>query len=184
MKVPLQVTFRHMHGSDEVEERIRERAEKLDHIHNQIMTARVVVDLPAQRHKKGKMFLVRIDLTVPGRELVVNRDPLLNHAHEDIIVAVDDAFDAMERILKEYSREIQGEVKRDVVQDRGLVQTIFPEEGYGFIQSRDGRDIYFHRNSVLNGGFDRLRKGTEVRFNEEEGEKGPQASTVDIAGTG
>ena len=104
----------------------------------------------------------------------MNRDPLLNHAHEDIIVAVDDAFDAMERILKEYSREIQGEVKRDVVQDRGLVQTIFPEEGYGFIQSKDGRDIYFHRNSVLNGGFDRLRKGTEVRFNEEEGEKGPQ----------
>lgn len=183
MKVPLQVTFRHTDRSDSVEARIRERAEKLDRIFNQIVTGRVVVDLPAQRHRKGKVFLVRIDITVPGKELVVNRDPLLNHAHEDVYVAVEDAFDAMERILKEYSREIQGEVKRDVVQDRGLVGTIFPEEGYGFIQTRDGRDVYFHRNSVLNGGFERLRQGTEVRYNEEDGEKGPQASTVDIAGS-
>jgi len=183
MKVPFQVTFRHMRRSDSVEARIRERAEKLDRIYDQIMTGRAVVDLPAQRHRKGKVFLVRVDLTVPGRELVVNRDPLLNHAHEDVYVAVEDAFDAMERILKEYSREIQGDVKRGVVRDRGLVDRIFPEEGYGFIQSTDGRDIYFHKNSVLNGGFSRLRHGTEVRFDEEEGEKGPQASTVDIAGT-
>jgi cold shock CspA family protein/ribosome-associated translation inhibitor RaiA len=183
MRVPLQVTFRHVDRSDEVEVRIRERAEKLDRICGQIMTGRVVVDLPAQRHRKGKVFLVRIDLTVPGKELVVNRDPLLNHAHEDVYVAVEDAFDAMERILKEYSKAIQGEVKRDVVQDRGLVDRIFPEEGYGFIQTSDGRDIYFHRNSVLNGGFDRLRPGAGVRFKEEDGEKGPQASTVDITGT-
>ena len=183
MKVPLQITFRHMARSDDVEARIRERAEKLDRIYDGIMTGRVVVDLPQQRQRKGKIFLVRIDLTVPGRELVVNRDPLLNHAHEDVHVAVEDAFDAVERILKEYSREIQGEVKTDVVQDRGLVDRLFPEEGYGFIQTRDGRDIYFHRNSVLNGGFERLRQGMEVRFSEEEGEKGPQASTVDIAGT-
>jgi ribosomal subunit interface protein len=183
MRVPLQVTFRHTDRSDAVEQRIRERAEKLDRIYDQIMTGRVVIDLPAQRHRKGKVFLVRIDLTVPGKELVVNRDPLLNHAHEDVYVAVEDAFDAMERKLKEYSREIQGEVKKDMVQDRGLVDRIFPEEGYGFIQTRDGRDVYFHKNSVLNGGFDRLRLGTEVRFREEDGEKGPQASTVDIAGT-
>jgi cold shock CspA family protein len=183
MKVPLQVTFRHADRSEGVEARIRERAEKLDRISDQIMAGRVVVDLPQQRHRKGKIFHVRIDLSVPGRELVVNRDPLLNHAHEDVYVAVEDAFDAMERILKEFSREIQGGVKRDVVQDRGLVDRLFPEEGYGFIQTRDGRDIYFHRNSVLNGGFVRLRQGMEVRFNEEEGEKGPQASTVDIAGS-
>jgi ribosomal subunit interface protein len=182
MKAPLQVTFRHVDRSDGVEERIRERAQKLDRIYDQITTGRVVVDLPAQRHRKGKVFLVRIDITVPGKELVVNRDPQLNHAHEDVYVAVEDAFDAMERILKEYSREIQGEIKRDVAQDRGLVGRVFPEEGYGFIQTSDGRDVYFHKNSVLNGGFERLRQGTQVRFKEEEGEKGPQASTVDIAG--
>jgi ribosomal subunit interface protein len=183
MNVPLQITFRHVSGSPQVEARIRERAAKLDQMYSQVMTGRVVVDLPQNRRRKGKIFQVRVDITVPGRELVVNREPLMNHAHEDVYVAIEDAFDAMERKLKEYAREVRGEVKRDVVPERGRVNTLFSEEGYGFILTRDGRDIYFHRNSVLNGGFERLRVGTEVRFSEEQGEEGPQASTVEIAGT-
>jgi cold shock CspA family protein len=66
---------------------------------------------------------------------------------------------------------------------RGRVIRLFREEGYGFLETPDGREIYFHRNSVLHPGFDRLEIGTEVRFAEEEGEKGPQASTVAIVGT-
>jgi len=182
MKVPLQVTFRHMKRSESVEARILERAAKLERLHDQVMTGRVVVDLPQQRQRKGKVFHVRIDITVPGRELVVNRDPLINHAHEDVYVALEDAFDAMERKLKEHSHEIQGETRRETGENRGTVATLFPGEGYGFIEARDGREIYFHRNSVLNGGFDRLRQGAAVRFAEEEGEKGPQASTVEIGG--
>jgi ribosomal subunit interface protein len=182
MRVPLQITFRHTDKSDAVEARIRERAEKLDSLYDQVMTCRVVVDLPQLRHRKGRIFQIRIDLTVPGRELVVNREPLMNHAHEDVYVAIEHAFDAMERQLKEHSREIHGAVKADVGSDRGVVEKLFREEGYGFIQTRTGRDVYFHRNSVLNGAFDRLRPGTEVRFSEEEGEEGPQASTVDAAG--
>jgi ribosomal subunit interface protein len=182
MKVPLQITFRHTEHSDMAEARIRERAAKLDRIYQDIVAGHVVVDLPQHRHRKGKMFQVEITLTVPGRELVVNRDPLLDHAHEDAYVAIDDAFDAMERKLKEHARELSGEVKRDLAPERGTVDKLFPEEGYGFIVSRDGREIYFHRNSVLGGTFDRLRQGAEVRFSEEEGEKGPQASTVELAG--
>ncbi len=182
MKVPLQVTFHNMARSDALEGRIRERAGKLDRLHDQIMTGRVVVDLPQPRQRKGKVFHVRIDITVPGRELVVNRDPLLNHAHEDVYVAVEDAFDAMERKLKEHSREIQGEMRWDARENRGIVATLFADDGYGFIETRDGREIYFHRNSVLNSGFDRLRQGMAVRFAEEEGEKGPPASTVEIGG--
>jgi ribosomal subunit interface protein len=182
MKVPLQITFRHVSQSDSIEARIRERAKKFDRLSDQIMTCRVVVDLPQLRHRKGKIFQIRIDLTVPGTELVVNREPLMNHAHEDIYVAIEDAFDAMERKLKDYSRESQGEVKPGIAADRGVVEKLFRDEGYGFIQDRTGRDVYFHRNSVLNNAFERLRPGMEVRFAEEEGEKGPQASTVDIAG--
>ena len=182
MKVPLQVTFHNMSRSDSVEARIRERAEKLERLSDQLMTGRVVVDLPQPRQRKGKVFHVRIDITVPGREFVVNRDPLLNHAHEDVYVAVEDAFDAMERKLREHSREIQGVTRYGTGENRGTVATLFPEEGYGFIATRDGRDIYFHRNSVLNNGFDRLHQGMAVRFAEEEGEKGPQASTVEVGG--
>jgi len=180
MNVPLQITFRHMKRSESVEARILERAAKLERLHDQIMTGRVVVDLPQQRQRKGKVFQVRVDITVPGRELVVNRDPLLNHAHEDVYVAIEDAFDAMERKLKEHSREVQGETRRDIGESRGTIATLFPAEGYGFIEGRDGRQIYFHRNSVLNDGFERLHQGMMVRFAEEDGEKGPQASTVEV----
>lgn len=181
MKVPLQITFRHVTRSDDVEARVRERATRLDRLYDQIMTGHVVIDLPQQRHRKGKIFQVEIDITVPGRELVVNRDPQLNHAHEDVYVAIEDAFDVMERQLKEYARAVRGEVKRDVAAERGTVNKLFPEEDYGFIQTPDGRDIYFHRNSVLDRAFDRLKVGTEVRFSEEQGIEGPQASTVELS---
>jgi ribosomal subunit interface protein len=181
MKVPLQVTFRHVSHSDNIENRVRERASKLDQLFDGIMTCRVVIDLPQQRHRKGKMFQVRVDITVPGKELVVNRDPLFNRAHEDAYAAIEDAFDTMERKLREYAREARGEVKLDFAPERGLVNALFSENDYGFIVTRDGREVYFHRNSVLNDAFDRLRIGSEVRFAEEEGEKGPQASTVNIS---
>ena len=182
MKVPLQITFRHGERSTAAETRIRERAAKLDRLYDDIIGGRVVVDVPQLRHRKGRIFQVQVDITVPGRELVVNREPLLNHAHEDLTVAIDDAFDAMERQLKEHSQALHGAVKQDVKPERGTINLLFPEGGYGFIRTRDGRDVYFHRNSVVGGTFDRLSLGVQVRFAEEEGEKGPQASTVEMAG--
>lgn len=57
---------------------------------------------------------------------------------------------------------------------------ILPQEGYGFLTADDGREIYFHKNSVLGRAFPRLKVGTTVRYVEEAGEKGPQASTLRI----
>jgi ribosomal subunit interface protein len=178
VKVPLKITFRHMAPSDALEARVRERADKLDRLNQDIIGGRIVVDMPQRRRRKGKIFQVQVDITVPGSELVVSRDHLLNHAHADIYAAIEGAFDAMERRLVERSREMQGEVKRDLKPERGIVNALFREEGYGFIVTRDSREVYFHKNSVLGDAFDRLRPGAEVRFSEEEGEKGPQASTV------
>jgi cold shock CspA family protein len=76
---------------------------------------------------------------------------------------------------------MRGDVKRDIAPERGRVAKLIAEENYGFIESPDGREIYFHRNSVLDGAFDRLKVGAEVRFVEEDGDKGPQASTVHLA---
>ena len=73
---------------------------------------------------------------------------------------------------------MQGQVKRHEAAPQGRVARLFPEEGYGFIESVDGREIYFHRNAVVNGGFERLAVGAAVRFAEASGDKGPQASTV------
>jgi ribosomal subunit interface protein len=106
MKVPLQVTFRDMPQSDAVETRIREKTEKLERLYDRIMGCRVVVEMP-QRHKhQGKLHSVRIDLTVPGAELVANHT-----LHEDVYVAVRDAFAAIGRQLEDYLRRSRGEVK-------------------------------------------------------------------------
>lgn len=97
---------------------------------------------------------------------------------------IRDAFSKMERQLKEQTRQ-QREAEKSQIntspQDTtALVTKLFREDGYGFIKALDGEEIYFHRNSVIHGDFDRLEVGTGVRYVAAEGEQGPQASTVQI----
>jgi cold shock CspA family protein len=113
---------------------------------------------------------------------VVDRNPSADHAHEDPYVAVRDAFNAARRRLQDHQRRFEGRVKSHEAPPHGRVAQLFPEMDYGLIETADGREVYFHRNAVLNDGFDRLTPGAEVRFAEEEGEKGPQASTVHLVG--
>lgn len=184
MDLPLQVTFRNMDRSDAVEARVRERAAKLERFFEHVTSCRVVVEAPDRHHRKGKLYHVRIELGVPGKELVVSRHPKAKHAHEDVYVAVRDAFDAARRQLEDYVRRLEGKVKSHEVPPHGKVVRIFPDDGYGFIESSDGQEIYFHRNSVLRSAFDKLETGDEVRIVVAEGEsaEGSQASTVDPLG--
>lgn len=182
MQLPLQITFRDMPRSDAVEAKIRERAEKLDKFYDSIMSCRVVVEAPHGHHHQGKHYHIRIDLTVPQGELVVSKDKHDNRTHEDVYVAIRDAFDAAQRQLKEYVRKQRREVKVHETPPHGRVVGLYPEMDYGLIHTGDGREVYFHRNSVLNGGFNHLQAGAEVRFAEEMGEQGPQASTVHTLG--
>lgn len=182
MQLPLQISFRGMERSEAIETRIRERAAELDQYYDRITSCRVVVESPHRRHHQGKLYHVRIDLTVPGAELVVTREPAEHHAHEDVYVAIRDAFDAAQRRLADHRRRQRGDVKLHEGAPPARVTRLFPQEDYGFIVTSDGRDIYFHRNSVLNDAFDRLEVGSEVQFAEEEGDKGPQASTVRLVG--
>lgn len=182
MQLPLQVTFRHIEKSEALEADIREHAEKLDHFCDTIMSCRVVVEPQHLHHHQGTIYEVKIDLTVPGEELVVGREHGKNHAHEDAYVAVRDAFDAMRRKLEDYVRRHKGKVKTHDVQPHGRVSQLVPMEDYGLIETADGREVYFHRNSVVSIDFDRLEEGMSVRFTEEQGDKGPQASTVHVEG--
>jgi cold shock CspA family protein/ribosome-associated translation inhibitor RaiA len=182
MKIPLQITFQDIEPSEAVETKIREAAAKLDQFYPDIMSCRVVVSSPQKRQRKGKHYHVRLDVSVPGKELVVNREPGDRDTHVDIFVSVRDAFNVMERMLRDYSRQKQGMIKQDIAAPHGRVSKLLLEEGYGFIETAGGNEIYFHRNSVLNSAFGKLKTGMEVRYAEEEGEKGPQASTVEIVG--
>ena len=182
MILPIQITFHNVDKSDALETKIREAAEKLDQFHEDIMSCRVVVEAPHKRHHQGTLYHLRIDVSVSGKEIVVDREPGDRNAHEDPYVMVRDAFEAMERKLKDDERRRHGEVKTGVAAPHGRVSKIFPDEGYGFIETFDGSELYFNKNSVLNDAFRRLSVGMEVRFREEMGLKGPQASTVDIVG--
>jgi len=200
MILPVQISFRGMKPSEAVEARVREEVAKLETFYQGIMRCRVVVELPHKHHKKGDLYHVRIDMTVPGAELVVKREPSLqaglrqidsekqsksyeaHAAHKDVFVVIRDAFKEARRQLQDYARLVRGQTKAHVPQPSGRVSKLFPEEGYGFLTTADGTEVYFHKNSVLHDAFDRLTVGARVTFNEELGEKGVQASTVRAVG--
>jgi ribosomal subunit interface protein len=182
MQQQLQVTFNNMQPSDAVEKKIRERVEKLDKLFDQILACRVVIEAPHKHQHKGGLYHVSIDLTLPDSELVVNRRPDQHQEHEDIYVAVRDAFNAMRKQLLNYISRRHRQVKSHEVPPHGRISQLYKEKGYGMIEKSDGVEIYFHKNSVLNADFNNLELGSEVRFAEEEGDLGPQASTVKIVG--
>lgn len=196
MILPLQISFRNMKPSDAVDARIREEVAKLETFYKGIMRCRVVVELPHRHQKSGDLYHVRIDMTVPGAELIVKREPTLHTslrrtnvekriksyeaqaAHKDVFVVIRDAFGEARRQLQDYVRRMRGHTKTHVEQPIGRVSRLFPEEGYGFLRTSEGNEVYFHKNSVLHDAFNRLTIGTKVTFDEEMGQKGAQASTV------
>lgn len=182
MQIPVQITFRGMEPSAAIEQRIRERATRLERYYSRIMGCRVVVEAPHRHHHQGIRFHVRIDLTVPQNELVVNREPAARQEYEDVYVAIRDAFNAAERQLYTHAQRHSGVVKTHEEPSIARVSRLFRDAGYGFITTGDGRDLYFHSNSVLEACFSKLQIGSEVWFAEELGEKGPQASTVRTRG--
>ncbi len=178
MQMPVQITFRNMKSSAAVKARVSEHVSKLDRYYDRIMSCRVTVESPHRHRHQGRIFHVRIDLTLPQGEIVVNREPEENHAHEDVFVAIRDAFDAMQRQLQDYARTQRGAVKMHAPPARGRVARLFPDDGYGFLETPDAREIYFHHNALVGGDFADLKVGAMVEFVEQAGEEGPQASTV------
>ncbi len=175
MKTPLQITFRGFEHSEALETHIREKADKLETFFDPIMFCQVVVELPHQHKNQGNLFNVRLDIGVPGSEIVVNRDE-----HEDAYVALRDAFDAAKRQLEEYAQRLRREIKTHPQEYTGLVVRLFPEDGYGFIRRADGDELYFSFDNLVNTTLDQLNPGDEVKFIEEMAAEGPQAKRVSI----
>lgn len=178
MQIPLQITFRGIPHSDAVEAKIREKVSKLDRFHSHIMSCRVAVEAEHHHHHQGNQYHIRVDITTPRKELVISREHHDKQAYEDIYVAIRDAFDAATRQLEDYARIQRGKVKTHDLQSTGTVIRLLPEKNHGFIEAEDGREIYFHRNSVTKDGFDALSVGDEIRYVEETDDLGPQASIV------
>lgn len=180
MNVPIEITYRDVAKSDGVERLIHQQVTKLEKFCKYISSCRIAIERPQQHHRTGNPYRVRIDITVPpSHELVAIREPQDSDAHAQLRSVILSAFKAARRQVQELVERQRKEVKsRD--EPRALVVRLFQAEGWGFLKTPDGQEIYFHRNSVLHGDFDRLTIGTEVRFEPEEGEHGPQASSVQI----
>ena len=184
MQIPLKIAFGGgLEASPALAARIEREAARLERFSDRITACRVVVKGRSRRRHRGDLYGVRIQIAVPGREeVIVDRNPSADHAHEDPYVAIRDAFEAARRRLQDNRRRLAGRTKRHEAPPHGLITSLSPEDGFGFIRTSDGREVYFHRNAVAEGGFGRLKVGAEVRFAEEDGEKGPQASTVHPVG--
>lgn len=185
MALSLQITFRGMDPSPAIEARIREKTARLERLAPDIERCHVTIGAPHQHHRQGRLFCVRIVLHGPGCDIAVTREGQADQAHEDAFVALRDAFDAALRQAEDQARRHDHRTAHHAPAfAHGRVARFIAGEDCGFIETDDGREVYFHRNSVAAHGFDRLRLGDPVRLSIAEGEQGPQAAIVHPAGHG
>ena len=199
MQLTPTITFRGIDPSAALEAEIRARIGKLETYYRPIMGCHVLVELAERHHETGNRYHVRLDVIVPGEEIVVAHEAGLHATAQDVDtekatkeaepdperkharVAVREAFDIARRRLQDYGRRQRRTVKAPARQPRGRVAQLFPIDEYGYIEAEDGHEVYFQKSSVLKNAFDRLTVGSTVSFVEESGEKGPRASTVKLA---
>ena len=181
MQIPLQISFENMEPSEAARAAIGREVERLEKYRHHITGCRVAVIAPSTKHRHGSVYRINIWVTIPPHEnIVVSHQPSDDRSHMHVEVAIKDAFAAARRQIEALAQRANGNVKFHEIDAHGRVSKISAD--YGFIATSDGREIYFHRNSVIDNVFDRLSVGSEVRFTEELGEKGPQASTVHLIG--
>ena len=198
MILSTQVTFRNMTAIADVRETVETRMQKLETFCKPIVSCRVMIEAPTNHHRKGDPFHVRIDATLTdGRIVVSHEESSYPGKREDgterpdkgrdttserncLMLTIRGAFDAARRKLQEHARLRRAEVKTHEPSLVATVSKIYPKEGFGYLETADGREVYFHANSVLGSPFKSLKTGARAQFVEESGLKGPQASTVRI----
>ncbi|MBE9055067.1 MULTISPECIES: HPF/RaiA family ribosome-associated protein [Sphaerospermopsis] len=185
MKIQPEITYRNLDKSEAIDNLVHEKIAKLENICNYINSCHIAIEKIHDRPRSGSPYRVRIDLTVPpGHELAAEKNPGEGVQYQPLDAVVRETFDAMRQQLVKLTQlqrasEQSGRYE-EAQESTGLVTKLFREDGYGFLKTLDGREIYFHQNSVLHHEFDRLEIGTGVHFSLEDGEEGPQASTVKI----
>lgn len=179
MQTPVEIEFQDMASRPAAEELIAGHVRKLEQLYGRITACRIVVKGPGDRHQTGGLYEINIRLALPdGRDVNVGRTPKADERHSDLTFAINDAFKRAGRRLQDQARRMEGMTKSHEGQPVGTVVRLDPAGEFGFLRSSDGQDVYFHRNSVLDGEFSDLAVGSRVAFVDEIGEKGAQATTV------
>jgi cold shock CspA family protein/ribosome-associated translation inhibitor RaiA len=153
-------------------EKIEAELERLQkHSTEPILHARV--ELIGTAHHRHGAFEIHLAANVTGHTLTLTRQGEL------VLPLIVEAFNALDRRLREYSSQRQQQVKvHEEHIHQGRIARLFPEEEFGFIAAPDGTEIYFHANSLKQGIIEDLSEGAAVEFGQEEGDKGPQATWV------
>jgi cold shock CspA family protein len=181
MQTPLVIAFQNSEPSNAIRSEVERQAKRLEKVSDRITSCHVTVMAPPTRHRHGGLFKIDIRIAMPEhKDVIVSKTHGDAPEHEHVMVAIRDAFAAAQRQIEDRVREMRGQVKPHEAEDHGRVTKFIAGEDCGFIETADGREVYFHRNSVLDDAFDALRIGSEVRFVEEMGDKGAQASTVRV----
>lgn len=195
--IPLQIAFLHAEPTPYIEDLIRAEAAKLQRYYPRLVGCRVTAERGTGR-ETGNLWHIRVELSVPGSEIVVQSEPSLGGSARQTKQAairksmevrrerqlahraIRDAFKAARRQLQDFARKQRGDMKRTEQPQTATITQVFCEKGYGFLVTPEGKEVYFHKESVLNYSFEHLKPGTTVAFTEAKGEKGPQATSVKV----
>ncbi len=188
MQIPAEITFHNIQRSDWVEQAIREKITRLEKLFDRLVVCRVRVEKRANNAQNSIPPVVRIEIGVPGhKDLVVSHEP--EHLQQkfsdpDMRIAINEAFRIAERQLLNFKEQLKGRTKtplHDVAnQFLGQVAELAQDKDHGFLMTKEGGLLYFHRNSVLTGNFDALKRGDAVHYVEDMGDTGPTAIKVRV----
>lgn len=190
MQTPLEITFHNIEASAAAEAAIRDHVARLERMFERMTTCRVCVDQRNQNLTDMIPPVVHIEISVPGRkDIVISHEPghlLQKYQVPDLHNAINEAFRIAELRLAKYKDKLtdHGSAERHeaVHEFRGQIAELAPGEDFGYLMTKEGGLLYFHRNSLLSGNFDTLQRGDEVTYVEEMGDTGPTASKVRLIG--
>ena len=174
--IPFDIAYEDLDPVPAAERHVLRGLARLERLAPDLVRVHVTLAKRGARREKGDLYTVNLEVTGPGRDVFVSRTPTLHSESEDLLIAIGEAFDKARRGLVESRAVMRGEVKSHEPAATGTVTELFPD--YGFIRAMDGRVVYFHKHSVLAGGWDDMEVGVQVRFADEPGDEGPQATAV------
>ena len=189
MQVPVEIAFHNVEPTDWAKQSINEHIERLERIFGRIMTCRVRVDQRNRNSRETIPPVVHIEMSIPGhKELVVAHDPghlQKRYQAPDLHNAINEAFRIAEQRLTKYKDRLTDKAavrSHEAAHEfTGQIAEVSPDDDHGFLITKEGGLLYFHRNSVLSGSFDDLKRGDDVNYVEEMGDTGPTASKVRAA---
>ena len=184
MQVTPEVIFKGLDRTAWVEGYVAERLQHLEKFSPDITSCHVTLAREQSSQRKGNRYSVMVEVRMPRQhDLAVRKQKDIRDLDTQLPAVINQAFGAIEKQLKKTVALRRHDEKRHEGQPRGIVEKVFADEGYGFLRTLDeDRQLYFHRNSVLHDDFEHLAVGMEVRFTPEQGEQGPQATSIQVLG--